>query len=297
MQGGVLGFKAGNTMSLTDPVSGKSTQISSVMGLIKFIQTNTKSNILSNPQIIALDNEEALFKSTEKIPVKKSTTTTTGTQDSFESQPVELSIKVKPQINKVVNFVKMEVEVNLGDILEGKVPSANVGQAVATQDRQAKTKVVVADGDTMVLGGLVRDKVTESQKKIPILGDIPLLGWLFKSKDTQTTKTNLLIFLTPKIVRQYEKVRAILDDKLRERDEFIESTAGGDDPHRKERDRLIRSLPDIKEIVNQKPRAAVSLDGDADSETNSETTPFTGASTGTEAPATTPETAPLPNAQ
>src|SRR4029077_4638086 len=108
-----------------------------------------------------------------------------------------------------------------------------------TLDRTAQTTVIVGDADTVVLGGLIRDNSNETTNKVPILGDIPLLGWLFKSKSTQSLKSNLLIFMTPHIIRQYEKVRAILDKKLRERDDFLEGYNGGEDPYRQQRDNVI----------------------------------------------------------
>ena len=102
----------------------------------------------------------------------------------------------------------------------------------------------------------MNDQVT----KIPLLGDIPLLGWLFKSTSTTVQKANLLVFLTPHIVRQYEKIRTILDKKLKERDEFIERSMGGEDPLRPTRDNIIRSLPDLKQVMSQKPQTTVTID-------------------------------------
>ena len=99
-------------------------------------------------------------------------------------------------------------------------------------ERSATTTVVVADNDTIVFGGLTRDKETATTTKIPILGDIPLLGWLFRSRSSEVKKTNLLVFLTPRVIRDYERSRTILDKKLKERDDFIERHAGGDDNNR-----------------------------------------------------------------
>jgi len=96
------------------------------------------------------------------------------------------------------------------------------------------------------------------------LGDIPILGWLFKSHTSTVQKTNLLVFLTPHIVRQYERVRAILDKKLRERDQFIETNSGGDDLVRNQRDAMIRSLPDINSVTQNPPQGSVTI-GDEDS--------------------------------
>jgi general secretion pathway protein D len=95
-----------------------------------------------------------------------------------------------------------------------------------------------------------------------VLGDIPLLGWLFKAKRSQVTKSNLLIFITPHIIRQYESVRAVLDQKLKERDDFIESAVGGEDLHRGYRDRIIRSLPDKSQLNARVPPKAVTLGED-----------------------------------
>src|SRR6185437_13852528 len=137
--------------------------------------------------------------------------------------------------------------------------------AYATLDRTAKTTAVVADGDTVVLGGLVSDETDSTVAKIPVLGDIPLLGWLFKSSTTQIKKVNLLVFVTPHIIRQYDTVRAILDKKLKDRDDFIERNAGGQDPLRYERDDMIRSLPDLHKLLSNKPQTSVTI-GDSDDE-------------------------------
>jgi general secretion pathway protein D len=259
--GAILGFAAGNQYTLN--VGGQSVQVSSVMGLIKAIQTTTNTNVLATPQISALDNSEANFESAEKIPYLTSTAVQgAGVSNSIQKESVAVSIKIKPQINKMSNFVKLDVTAKLGDIETRALPSAVQDQAYATLDRTTQTTVVVGDADTVVLGGLVRDKTSDTISKIPLLGDIPLLGWLFKSKTTTVAKSNLLIFMTPHIIRQYAKVRAILDRKLKERDDFIEGSAGGEDPLREHRDAIIRSLPDIKDIEQKKPATTVTIDED-----------------------------------
>jgi general secretion pathway protein D len=254
--GGLIGFPLGPTTTINVP-NGQPVTVSSVMGLIKLIQSTTNSNVLATPQIIALDNAEATFESSEKIPIQTNTVIpNVGTQQSFTKEPVILSIKIKPQINKVTNFVKLDVTAKHGD-LGNNVPAALVGQTFSTLDRTAQTTVVVGDSDTIVLGGMIRDKTTDSVKKIPLLGDLPLLGWLFKAKSSSIQKSNLLIFMTPHIVRQYEKIRTILDKKLKERDDFIETTAGGEDLLRYQRDAIIRSLPDIQELSKTHPDTSI----------------------------------------
>ncbi len=259
--GGLIGFPLGSPSSIN--VNGTAVAVSSVMGLVRALQSNTNANVLATPQIIALDNAEATFESSEKIPVATSTLVQgVGSQQTITKEPITLSIKIKPQINKITNFVKLDVTAKLGDIQSANVPSALQSQAFGSLERSAQTTVIVGDADTVVLGGLIRDKVSDTTKKIPLLGDIPLLGWLFKSKTTSAQKSNLLIFMTPHIVKQYEKIRTILDKKLKERDEFLESNTGGEDPLRPARDAMIRSLPDVKELAKKQPDSTVSIDDD-----------------------------------
>jgi general secretion pathway protein D len=260
LTGAVLGFKSGGSQSVQ--INGQTFTVSNVQGLIRAIQTESKSNVLATPQIIALDNTEATFDQTEKIPVPSSTAVQgAGVSTSFTKESVPLSIKIKPQINKMSNFVKLDVEAKISSIQNESVPSALQSQTFGSLERSAKSSVFIGDSDTMVLGGLIRDQTSTAVNKIPLLGDIPILGWLFSSRTNTVQKTNLLIFLTPRIVRQYEKVRAILDRKLKERDDFIEKQFGGQDPSRAGRDELIRGLPDVKEL-SKKPQASVSIDED-----------------------------------
>ncbi len=258
-KGGLIGYALGNPYNFN--VGGQNITVSSVQGLIKAIQTNNVGNILATPQVIALDNSEANFESAEKIPYPVSNAVQgAGVTNSIQKESVALSIKIKPQINKITNFVKLEVTAKMGSLQTVGVPKALQDTAFATLDRTTQTTVVIGDSDTIVLGGLIRDKTEEVVNKIPLLGDIPLLGWLFKSKTTSTSKNNLLIFMTPHIIRQYEKVRGILDRKLKERDEFIESNAGGEDPLRKQRDAIIRSLPDIHQLNEARPATTITID-------------------------------------
>lgn len=264
-KGALLPLRLGGDTTVT--VNGVATTVPNVLGLIKMIQTNNLGNVLATPQLIALDNAEANFESSEKVPYQGPTTVVGGgalTTPAIQYNSITTSIKIKPQINKITNFVKLEVTAKMGSIQNTSVPKSLQDSAVGTLDRTAQTTVTVGDSDTIVLGGLVRDETQEIINKIPILGDIPLLGWLFKSKDTKVAKSNLLIFMTPHIIRQYEEIRTVLDRKLKERDDFIESTIGGDDPLRAHRDSIIRSLPNLEELQNNHPPATVSLDDDED---------------------------------
>jgi general secretion pathway protein D len=209
---------------------------------------------------MSLDNEVATFETAEKIPIPSTTAIQGSVATSVTKENVSLTITIKPQINKLSNFVKLDIQAKLADISNRELPAQVKDLAFATLDRTAKTSIVVADRDTVVMGGLMRDNQSEVISKVPLLGDIPLLGWLFKSKRTESRKTNMLIFITPQIVRQYEKVRAILDQKLRERDEFLDQGTGGQDENRRYRDRLIKNLPDMNQILSEKPQNVQSID-------------------------------------
>ncbi len=248
----VLGLKAGSEKSFN--INGTSYSVSTLIGLIKAIQTESQTNILANPQILTLDNQEAVFEISERIPVPTTTSNQNQVVSSITKEDIGLSLKIKPQINKLSNFVKMEISAKMEDIANRILPEEVAQKAFATLNRKIETTVVVADGDTVVLGGLIRDKISDTIKKVPILGDIPILGWLFKAKEQTVAKTNLLMFISPKIIRKYEKTRAILDQKLKQRDDFIRNEAGSEDPLQKYRNNIIRSLPDMDEILDEAKR-------------------------------------------
>ena len=265
-KGLILRAQDSNTTSLS--VGGSTVDVPNWLGIVKAIQTNSQGNILATPHILTLDNVEATFEATQQIPVLSSAATTTTVSQNVTYQPVGLTVKIKPQINKVSNFVKMEIDASLSDITKIDLPDAVEQQAISTFERKTSTTVVVADGDTVILGGLIRDNISETESKIPLLGDIPLLGWLFKGTERSKSKTNLLIFMTPKIIRHYEKARAILDKKLQQRDNFIEKNAGGKDPYREKRDEMIRQLPDIRELLRREADTAFTIGDDEETAPN-----------------------------
>ncbi|MBI3534274.1 MAG: hypothetical protein HY072_02130, partial [Deltaproteobacteria bacterium] len=197
----------------------------------------------------------------EKIPVLTTTAVSGAVAQSTSKESVSLSITLKPQINKLANIVKLDITAKLADISARELPAQVQNLALATLERNIKTSVVVSDKDTIVLGGLMRDNTSDIVSKIPILGDIPLLGWLFRSKKTQSVKTNMLIFITPNIIRQADHIRAVLDRKLKERDEFLEANTGGSDPQSKYRDNIIKTLPDVEEL-KAKVRKTIPIDED-----------------------------------
>lgn len=195
------GFGFGGTHEIQ--IGEQKMKVSSVNGLVKAIASNSNSNVLATPQILAMDNTEAEFEVGQTVPVQRTTTSNAGiTTTSQENQEAKLSLKITPQINKVTRFVKLKINQTINDFI-GEASSAPT-QGLATTTRSAITEVMVRDRDTIAMGGLLRDKDDVSVNKIPLLGDIPVLGWLFKSKNRSTEKVNLLMFLTPRILSPYD---------------------------------------------------------------------------------------------
>jgi hypothetical protein len=122
------------------------------------------------------------------------------------------------------------------------------GITTGKSTRSTKTSAVVQNEDTVVISGLMRDTVDTQTKKVPLLGDIPILGWLFKNSKTSTRKTNLLVFITPKIIKQYDAIRKILMSRLEKRDEYIHDSLGSQDPMRKQIDELKAGLPILSKL-------------------------------------------------
>jgi general secretion pathway protein D len=141
-----------------------------------------------------------------------------GAFGGLARQSVGTIIRVTPHINDA-DEIRLEIEEEISEA--GEPLPGNLG-AVPIQQRIAKTQVVVRDQQTVVIGGLMRDRISTTETKIPILGDIPILGALFRTTSRQTQKTNLLLFLTPYVIRTPDDLRAIFERKMRERQEFID---------------------------------------------------------------------------
>ncbi|MDX2469179.1 MAG: type II secretion system secretin GspD [SAR324 cluster bacterium] len=181
------------------PITFGGSTFSTFNAFIRATQGDTEIDILSNPQILTLNNEEAEIKVGEVIPTLGATTVDTAgnSTTAIEYKEVGIALKITPRINKdgTIEMVIDEQSSNLVD-----TATVSIAGAITTLNRSLKTKVVVKDGQTIALGGLISDEQTEVEFKTPCLGDIPILGWLFKTQSATTKKTNLMIFLTPKIV-------------------------------------------------------------------------------------------------
>ncbi|MBL6989339.1 MAG: type II secretion system secretin GspD [Bacteriovoracaceae bacterium] len=223
LTGFFLGGGAGKEVDLGGGISVKS-----VNGLLTALATDSKTNLLATPQILALDNTEAVFEVGEQVPTLEKTTAPNGaTTVSVKAQDVSLKLKITPHINKATRFIKMEIDQNMKDFSGRPLPEAVGSQALGIVMRSAVTTVIVRDRDTMAMGGMMRDKEIVKETKVPLLGDIPILGWLFKHKSKNVQKVNLLIFLTPTILSSYENtVAKKLKDVLNRRAVHLKDAVG-----------------------------------------------------------------------
>lgn len=228
--GGVLGFGSGGVSDVS--IGGTNFKIPSLVGFINFLAGVTNANILSTPTLMALDNQEAEIEIGEKVPVGATVNTAaTGvTTTTPDREDVTLQLKLKPHISPGSNKMRLEIELKQDGIAERQVEASDAGgSGLTTTKRNAKTNVIVRDGDTVVLGGLTREKESENITKIPLLGDIPILGWLFKGKTTSKVKENLVMFLTPTIIRTEQDSAHLVKQTLAKRVDFIERNMGGKD--------------------------------------------------------------------
>nr|WP_226971064.1 type II secretion system secretin GspD [Vibrio navarrensis] len=195
--------ESGDYSTLASALSGvNGAAMSLVMGdwtaLISAVASNSNSNILSSPSITVMDNGEASFIVGEEVPVLTGSSASSNNDNPFqtvERKEVGIKLKVVPQINEG-DSVQLNIEQEVSNVL-----GANGAVDVRFAKRQLNTSVIVQDGQMLVLGGLIDERALESESKVPLLGDIPILGHLFKSTSTQVEKKNLMVFIKPTIIR------------------------------------------------------------------------------------------------
>lgn len=171
--------------------------------LLRALSGDSNTNVLSTPSLMTMDNEEAQIKVGQEVPFITGQFTNTGTGQgvtnpfqTVERRDVGLTLGITPQIN-AGNTIRLKINQEVSSISESAAGAVDL----VTNNRTLQTSVEVEDGQILVLGGLIDDNVIESQRKVPLLGDIPLLGELFTSRSIQKTKQNLLNFIRVKILR------------------------------------------------------------------------------------------------
>ncbi len=223
------------------PITVSGVSVPSFGILLQALQSSSDVNVISTPHLIMTDNTEGEITVGQNVPFQAayapagsnngSTSAIVSSLGSLyapiQRQNVELKLHIKPQINHG-DFVRLEVDEQTEEI-------ASVDKVLGptTSKRSAKTTVVARDQETVVIGGLIQERVTRSVSKVPVLGSLPLLGWLFRNESSKKQKTNLLLFLTPYIIRDQSDVRRIFERKMAEREEFVGRFYNGDTEQRR----------------------------------------------------------------
>ncbi len=223
LSGGILSFGTGEEKHLS--IGGVTTTVNSVMGLVKLIQSYKVGNILSTPTIMAMDNEEAELEVGKEVVVgQQQVSNAAGATVSTKRADVNTSLKITPSISPESNAVRLKIDQKVKDVVQAGDPNTDINT------KSLITNITVPNGDTAVLGGLVSEKVSSTVSKVPLLGDIPILGWLFRSKKKDVRKSNLMLFITPKIIRNPLQNQKLLKVEIDKRLRFIKKNMNGVDP-------------------------------------------------------------------
>ncbi|MFU8804822.1 MAG: type II secretion system secretin GspD [Bradymonadaceae bacterium] len=243
---------AGGALGLLGPmvqIPGTSISLPAFALLLQATQTDNSVNILSTPAILTMDNEEAEIVVGERVPFLRSIGAggaggglgsllsqvggaagadlaglggllgggALGLGNPIEYEDVGITLRILPQVNES-GYVRLEVDQEVSDIKGAG--GLGAGAPIRTR-RNAKTTVLVKDQSTVVIGGLIRDVENDTVEKVPFLGDIPVVGILFRNTSTITTKQNLVLMLTPYIIESEEDLKKIYDRKMEERRELL----------------------------------------------------------------------------
>jgi general secretion pathway protein D len=261
--GGLTAALFGPTGELAQSSLFKSMNINipSFGAFLQLLQTNSDVNIMSNPHILIMNNSEGEISVGEVLPFPGQTTTALGATaaggvnylpfTSVQRQPVELKLKLGPSVNEQ-NLVRLDVDVEISDVTTKDYN----GMGPATSKRATKTTAVLRDQESVVIGGLMSDRLEETATKVPILGDIPVLGFFFRKTSKGMIKRNIIIAITPYVVTDLTDLRRVAEKTMRERREFIErfsvledrAKLGGDLDYRRKRGMLEEINRSVREM-------------------------------------------------
>jgi general secretion pathway protein D len=260
---GLAGALFGPALSATATrIFGTNVDIPSFGAFIKILQENNDVNVLSTPHLLITNNQEGEISVGSRLPFPGALLGGLGglggaqqaglgflPQVSVNREDVSLRMKLIPSVNEH-NMIRLDVDVEISDLM-----SANFGGlGPATTKRTAKTPVFCKDQQTVVIGGLMSDRTTDTVQKVPILGDIPVLGFFFRSTTKQMVKSNIIIALTPYVIDDMDDLRRVADKKMRERREFIERYSSADDKARLEANIDYRRKRGMLEEINRSAR-------------------------------------------
>lgn len=181
-----------------------------IAALINFTKGSSDFNLISAPQVMTLDNSEAEIFVGENRPFKKGESSTSGDSvvASYDYKDVGIKLKITPHVNKGL------IRLDLLQTYNTVSTTAGTLELPVTNDRSTKTKILMADGSTMVIGGLIQSDQSRSQNAVPYLSDLPVLGWLFKQQTKSSTKRTLMIFISARIIKTTEQLEALSQAKL-----------------------------------------------------------------------------------
>ncbi len=195
------------------------TEIINLVGLARALESQSGTNILSTPNILTMDNQEAQIVVGQNVPFVTGAYSQTGAGSALNSpfqtierRDVGLTLRIKPQITEG-NSIKMEIYQEVSSVAQ-----RGEAQDIVTNTRSLKTTVIAENNRMVVLGGLIQDDTSQTRQKVPLLGDIPILGNLFRYRSNKRSKTNLLIFLRPRIVR----ASTDMDEPTRRKYEYLD---------------------------------------------------------------------------
>lgn len=229
-----LGYITGTTK-----IPGTDTEILNLGFLLRAIKGDGRSNLLSTPSVVTLDNTEAQIKVGQEVPFLTGQYTNTGTGGSssptnpfqtIERKDVGIQLTVTPHVNEG-DAVRLEIKQEVSSLAANTAGAADI----VTNKREISTSVLVSDGQTLVLGGLISDEVRNNVSKVPALGDIPVVGNLFRYRSSQRVKRNLMVFLRPVILRDVASENTVSNDKYtyiraRQLDARDRAVRAGSDP-------------------------------------------------------------------
>ncbi|MCP3940084.1 MAG: type II secretion system secretin GspD [Desulfobacteraceae bacterium] len=194
-------------------------EFNDISAIVNAYQDDKNVRILSTPQILTTENEEAIITVGKNVPYQTQAGTSgsseTTTYNSYEYKDVGITLKITPHISKG-KMVRLEVDQLLTKL------SGNNDDRPTTFKRQVQTTIMVENGYSVVIGGLIDDTTTTINNKTPCLGDIPGLGWAFKNVSESTERTNLYVFITPRVIRNTMEAQELYKEKMKHTDEYLE---------------------------------------------------------------------------
>jgi general secretion pathway protein D len=195
------------------PGTGGAVTVPSAGIIVQMLSSYSDINVLSTPTLLTTDNTPAQIKVGQKIPVPTGQTVSTGgfANTSISREDVGITLQLTPQINESDN-IRMDIYTEISSAIAAPQGIDVNTLGVTTSNKAAQTSVIVKDSQTIVIGGLMQDTTSKSQSWVPLIGDIPLLGWLFKNASEDHNKTNLVILITPHIVKSDVDVAKVKED-------------------------------------------------------------------------------------